>query len=332
MSAAPTRSPAKAAAILLMATVFWATSFIFMKTLGQCQQRLVPSAGTWYISALSLLVRFGVSSLVLAVWQARRWRTFTRLELWHGVGLGVFCALGIVFQMDGVMHTAASTSAFLTQCYCIFIPVVVALHKRKWPTSILAVCCILVMAGVAILGNINWRELRLGRGEAESILASFIFTAQILWLERPIFARNNTDSVTLIMFVVVTLVILPVVLATGHGPREWVLVYSTPATLGIIALLTIACTLATYGLMNKWQAHISASHASLIYCTESLFTSVFALFLPGWLSKLAHVDYPNEHITWRLVVGGGLILAANLVILWEAKRLEKKVGVEVTRL
>ena len=307
-----------------MATVLWGTSFIFMKVLGQCQQRLDPGASTWFISSLSLLMRFGLSTLVLVVWQARRWPTFTRLEYQLGLGLGVFCALGILFQMDGVMHTAASTSAFLTQCYCIFIPVVVALHKRKWPSSILALSCGMVLTGVAILANFNWSELRLGRGEAEAILGSLFFTAQILWLERPIFAANNTDSVTLIMFAAVTLAVLPVVLVTGSGPREWVAAYHSPVALGVIGFLTFVCTLATYGLMNKWQSHISASHASLIYCTESLFTSAFALFLPGWLSKMADVNYPNEHITWRLVVGGGLITAANLVMLWEAKRLEKK--------
>ena len=293
-----------------------------MKVLGQGQQQLDPNASSWFISALSLLVRFGVSWLALVIWQGQQWKNITRLEVWHGLGLGVFCALGILFQMDGVMHTAASTSAFLTQCYCIFIPVVVALHKRKLPSSILILCCGMVLAGVAILGNINWRELHLGRGELEAIWGSLFFTAQILWLERPVFARSNSDAITMVMFGVVALVVLPVAWMASSGLREWVLVFSTPATISSIAYLTFACTLFTYGMMNKWQAHISASHASLIYCTESLFTSVFALFLPGWLSVLAKVDYPNEHVTWRLMLGGGLITAANLVMLWDAR--EKK--------
>jgi drug/metabolite transporter (DMT)-like permease len=63
-----------------------------------------------------------------------------------------------------------------------------------------------------------------------------------------------------------------------------------------------------------------ASHASLIYATEPLLTSLFALFVPAWLSRMAAVNYPNETVGARLLLGGGLVIAANLLVLWHASK------------
>ncbi len=119
---------------------------------------------------------------------------------------------------------------------------------------------------------------------------------------------------------------LPVVLSTAAHPRDLLVAYSTWPTFGIVAWLTVASTLISFVLMNRWQSHISSTHASLIYCTEPLFTSVFALFVPAILSVAAHIDYPNETLTPRLLAGGGLITVANVLVFWHASRLQR-VGV-----
>jgi len=66
--------------------------------------------------------------------------------------------------------------------------------------------------------------------------------------------------------------------------------------------------------MNKWQPKITSTEAGLIYCVEPLFASIFVLFVPAIFSRWAGIDYPNEHATWSLVVGGGLITLANVVV------------------
>jgi hypothetical protein len=75
--------------------------------------------------------------------------------------------------------------------------------------------------------------------------------------------------------------------------------------------------------MNRWQPLISPTEAGLIYTIEPVFASLLALFLPGLVSVWAGVDYPSESVTWRLLVGGGLITAANVLVqaraLWEAR-------------
>ncbi|MGZ4962996.1 MAG: DMT family transporter [Limisphaerales bacterium] len=306
---------AKAVALLFFATAFWGASFVAMKALSDCQRQVLPNASTWFLSAMSLLLRFGIAAVVTAICSARSVRNITRLEFKQGLVLGLFGGLGILFQMDGVLHTTASTSAFLTQCYCIFIPIYVALRKRCWPSKIVVMSCLMVMSGVALLANFNWAQLTLGRGEAESIVASLFFTGQILWLERPRYSENRSGPTTTIMFATIALMMLPVVALTGGRPSQWLVSYNSAPAIGLIIFLTLGCTLLAYGLMNYWQRHICATHASLIYCCEPLFTSIFALFIPGLFSAFAGIEYANEKITMHLLTGGGLITAANLLVL-----------------
>jgi drug/metabolite transporter (DMT)-like permease len=302
--------------MLLLATAFWGGSFLVMKALGQAQNGLMERGGSWLTSSVSLAIRFAFSALVLSLWHGRSHRSFTPMEWLEGGGLGLFCGAGLLFQMDGVMHTSASTSAFLTQCYCVFIPVAQAWHHRKLPSQRLACGCLLVMGGVVVLSNVDWTGFRLGRGETESIIGSIFFTAQILWLERPAFAANRVEATTRIMFAVVALAALSVAIWNGAETRTILAAYHSWAALTLIAFLTLASTLAAYLMMNRWQRFVPAAEAGLIYCCEPVFTSVYALFLPGWLSVMAGIHYANERPTPRLMLGGGLILAANVLVLW----------------
>ena len=300
--------------MLLFATVFWGTSFLTQKALVLAQQKLAPGANTWLLTSLSITFRFGLAAIIVAVWKFRLLRGITKLEIYEGLVLGVIGGLGLLFQMDGVNYTTASTSAFLTQCYCIFIPLLVACRKRRWPSKTVTVSTAMVLSGVAILSQFDFRTMRLGRGEIETLIASLFFTAQILWLERPIFSPNNPHRFGIVMFVVSSLVFLPVALAGGNlshvGPA-----YSTWPPIAFSLILTFFCTVIAYGIMNYWQRFLPATQAGLIYCAEPVFTSVFALFLPRIFSAFAHIDYPNESLTTHQIVGGGLILGANILVI-----------------
>ncbi len=300
--------------MLVLATGFWSLSFPTMKALTIAQQNLLPESSTWFISSLCIAYRFGAAALVMVLFSARTLRGLTGSEVWEGVGMGVFGSAGILFQMDGLAYTSASTSAFLTQCYCLIIPLWIALEERRWPPGIVVLSCLMVIAGVAVLSGVNWQTLRLGRGEVETLVAAVIFTGQILWLQRPKFAANSVTHFTTIMFVVMTLCCLPVACMTTQHPRDWVLAYNSPAILSFMALLVLFCTLGGYLLMNYWQPHLPATQAGLIYCAEPLFVSLVAMFLPGWLSRMAGIDYPNERVGINLLLGGGLITGANLLI------------------
>jgi drug/metabolite transporter (DMT)-like permease len=300
--------------MLVLANLYWGLSFPVIKTIGSINRLLLPEAGPWFIAAMALAPRFLLAVLLMVLFRRRGDFRATRLEIRQGLGLGAFAAAGTFLQTDGLQYTEASTSSFLTQFSAILIPAWLALRHRRNPGWIVWVGCVLVLAGVAILGHFDWRTLRFGRGEWETTLCSLFFMGQILWLGRPEFAGNRPVPMTLAMFSTQAFMFAGMAAATAPSARALAIPWESPAWLGLTLMLTIVCTIGAFSLMNTWQPRITTTEAGLIYCVEPLFASIFALFLPGLFSIWAAIDYPNEHGTWSLVIGGGLITLANVFV------------------
>jgi drug/metabolite transporter (DMT)-like permease len=220
----------------------------------------------------------------------------------------------MLLQGDGLQFTSASTSAFLTQFYALLIPLWLAWRTRRNPGRWVWASAALVLAGVAILGEFDWRTFRMGRGEAETLLASVFFMGQILTLERPEYANNRVVPITLLMFLVQGLVFLVLALGTAPSLGAMLVPLGIPAWWALSVALVVLCTLGSFLLMNRWQREISSTEAGMLYCIEPVFASALALVLPVWLSRWAGIDYPNEVLGTHLLLGGGLILAANVLL------------------
>lgn len=285
-----------------------------MKTLAMTQQRILPGVGTWFLSSLCVTSRFLVAGTLLLILSAHQLKTLTRREVEQGLWLAFFAAAGICLQMDGLAYISASTSAFLTQLYCVLIPLWVAVSRRRAPSFKLLFCCALVMLGMALLARLDVFDLRLGRGELETIASSILFTAQILGLENPRYAANRPRQFTAVMLLAMGLMALPLVFATAPGLSACLQVYRSVSAVALLAVLIVVCSLAPFLLMNRWQREVTATEAGLVYCGEPVFVSLLALFLPGWLSRWTGVDYASEQVTARLVMGGGLVTAANVLL------------------
>ena len=57
----------------------------------------------------------------------------------------------------------------------------------------------------------------------------------------------------------------------------------------------------------------------MIYASEPVFATVWALFLPGWYSALSGITYANEVIGGAFVVGALAIVVANVLIALQVK-------------
>ncbi len=299
---------------LLLANLFWGLSFPLIKAVVFTHGQLLPGSGNWFITALTLAPRFLLAAAIMLVVARAHWRNLSRLELRQGVLLGVSNALGMVLQVDGLQFTSASVSAFLTQFYAIMIPVVVALRVRRSPPALIWLCAGLVLAGTAILGRFDFRTLRLGRGEVETLLSSVFFMWQIFVLEDKRCAANRAMPVSALMFATEAVVFSTMALVTAPTPADCLVPWTSGPWLGFTGLLTLFCTLGAFLLMIRWQPKITATEAGLIYCFEPVFASVMALFLPALFSRWAGFDYANETLTWQLLAGGGLITFANILL------------------
>jgi drug/metabolite transporter (DMT)-like permease len=167
---------------------------------------------------------------------------------------------------------------------------------------------------MAVLCGVQWNDLQLKHGERLTLLAAALFTGDILWLDRPEFASADKLRATVVMFATMALCLVPVAICGAPANTAWTHAYETPTVLAMLAVLLVASTLVAFTVMNVWQPHITPTHATLIYCAEPVFASLYALFLPGWVSQLGGFDFANETLTANLWIGGGLITLANILI------------------
>jgi drug/metabolite transporter (DMT)-like permease len=305
---------AQAIAGLLLANFLWGLSFPLIKAIIFAHQQVLPGSNHWFVTTMTVAPRFLLATALLGLVLRRQLATLAAGEVRQGMLLGLSAALGMYLQNDGLHFTSASTSAFLTQFYAIMIPVWVAVRARRAPAPVIWLSCALVLAGVAVLGRFDWRELRLGRGEVETLLSSFFFMWQILLLSDRRYAANRTLPVTTVMFATEAVGFTLLAFATAEQPADFLTPWAAGPWLGFTLLITLFCTLGSFTLMNRFQPRISATEAGLIYCIEPVFTALMALFLPGWFSRWAGFHYANETVTWHLLVGGSLVTLANILI------------------
>ena len=311
----PEKSPhLRAVEMLMLATAFWAVSFPVMKALGLEQQKLLPAASAWFFTALGVMYRFGAAGLVMLFIVWRGGQKFSRLEWEQGVCLALFGVGGILFQMHGLAYTSAPTSSFLTQTYCVLIPLWIALVDRRWPSVKTVICVSLVFFGMALLAGVRFSAFKLGRGEIETLLASLMFTGQILLLEQPRYAATRPLPIATVMFFGMALSCVPLVCATAPNAAACLHAYASLPAVAFLATLVILCTLGGYLLMLRWQRNVTSTEAGLIYCIEPLLASALSLFLPAWLSQWANIPYANDQLTHRLLVGGALVTVANALL------------------
>jgi len=282
-----------------------------MKALGLHLTNIDAQVSTWFVAAATLVVRFGVSAVIVALFGLPR---PTRKEWLQGAILGLFTGLGMLFQMDALSFTSASTSAFLTQGYIVILPIFSVVSQRKLPSAKIALCVLTIASGLAVLSGFDSAHLRLGRGEAETLLAALCFAFQIACLDHPAFRENRTRVVSCLMFLGVALVLAPIAVGTARSAADAKLLFATPVASTFVFLLSVPSTAIAFSLMNRFQPDVSASEAGIIYGAEPVFASLLALFLPGIYAVFATVAYANERITERLLVGGGLVIIANVLL------------------
>lgn len=300
---------------LIIACALWGLSFPVVKALHYEQTLRIPEASSAFLATWMQVGRFGLGALILLplLHRARP----TRKELRQGLLLAFWGGFGMAVQADGLAYTPASTSAFLTQAYCVILPLWACLRQRQWPTLRVVGATALVMAGGAILAGLRPGDLRLGRGEIETLVGAGIFTFQILTLENPRYDGNRGLPVTFVMCAAIAILFIPIAWLLAPSSAAMIQAGASLPSFVLVAVLAVFCSVGAYLLMNVWQPRVSATEAGLIYTIEPVFTAGYALFLPAMLGTFVGKAYPNETLTFSLMVGGSLILAANVLMQWK---------------
>jgi drug/metabolite transporter (DMT)-like permease len=302
----------RARTLLIGATLLWGMSFPLLRGL-QLGQKAAAHMPDRTLACADMAVRFGLAALVLLPFYGRHLGNITAREWSQGLGLGLLAGVGLYLQTLGLAWTDASISAFLTQLYTLLVPLIVAGRDRRWPTLRIWIACTMVLVGVALLSPGLLTHFTIGPGELITILSACFFAVQIVWVERPIYAENRSGVVTIIMFALVAGMFGTAYPFMGGTLSLTAKMFAGPALWELTFSLVLFCTVLNFFIMNTWQRLVSATEAGLIYCLEPVIATVICSFLPGWISRLARIDYPNETLRWGLLVGGLLIVGATVL-------------------
>ncbi len=300
--------------ILAASTLATGTGFVLFKASVLAQLPFAAGESTWFISAHNLVPRFAVGVLLLVALQGGRVLQLTRREWAQAVFMAVTSFAGCLLQNDGLQRTTAATTAFLTQFYVILIPLWWALLHRKRPSLLMLLASLLVVAGVAILARLDWHTFRIGRGEAEVLLATVFFSALLCSLNWPAFHDNRSERTSAAMFLVEGGLFAAVSVLACRDPVHLLAPYHSPSWIWIMLAAALLGTVGPFIFMNRWQRFVPAAEAGLLYSFSPVIAALAEIALPAPLSRWAGIDYPNQPLTSALVIGGALILAANVLI------------------
>lgn len=301
----------RAVTALLFACVFWGLGFPVVKGLTLAAAKADHGVSSWFLAAFFIGTRFLVAAGVLAAVTSA---APSRREVLQGVLLGAITGVGMLFQLDGLVYTEASTNAFLTQGYIVLLPFGSTVLSRRAPPLRVIFCSLFVLVGLAILARFDPRTLSIGRGEAETLTAATCFTFQILLLDAARFRKNRTGPVSVVMFTTMFLVTLPALVGSARGVRDLAIPLAAPGAVAYFAVIVALPTIGSFVLMNRYQRLVTATEAGIIYATEPVFASAFAMILPTWISRVSGISYANETLDARIATGGALVVCANVLL------------------
>lgn len=281
MTARTSRETALATLGLVSVTAIWGSTFILIKDL----------VGRMAVADF-LAVRFLIAAVAMAVLFHRPLLRLSRREWWQGIGLGVIYGVAQLLQTSGLEHTSASISGFVTGMYVVFTPLLgtVLLRQRLPPVTWIA-----VLLSVGGLGLLALHGLSIDYGVWLTLASAALYGLHIVGLgawSRP----GSAFALSTVQMVMIAIVCLLATLPSGPSlppdPGAWAAVVYMALVAGAGAML-----------VQTWaQAHLSPTRAAIVMTLEPVFAAGFA------------VTFGHDSLTWRMLAGGALVLAAMYLV------------------
>jgi drug/metabolite transporter (DMT)-like permease len=267
---------------LLVMTAVWGSTFVLIK--GVVDRMPVADF---------LAVRFIVAAIAMFALFHRHVARLERRQLLRGMALGALYGCGQLLQTWGLALISPSVSGFVTGMYVVFTPILatVLLRQRMATTVWLAVG--LATFGLALL---SLNGLSVDLGVWLTLASALLYGLHIVGLGH----WSRADEAFGLSAVQMAVIALVCLLATaGHGGP--VLPPDRSAWIAVLYMALIAGAGAM--LMQTWaQAHLPATRAAIVMTTEPVFAAGFA------------VAFGSDVLTWRMLCGGGLVLAAMYLV------------------
>lgn len=269
--------------LLILGTAFWGISFPVTKM-------AVSSVS----QSTFLLYRFLLATIVLAIVLHRQLKKITKRHLFDSISLAMPLLLGINFQTLGLKYTAASQCAFVAGTCVVLIPVIKLLVYRNTIDLRIWLAAMIALLGLSVISVKD--NFSVSIGDLYTIIGTVGFSIYLIRVEQ-ISLTGDIVPTIVPMFFACTLVMFCI--ASADPAATW-LPQESGFWTGII-YCALFSTAYMYTISNIAQQYISAEKVAIIYLFEPVFAAIAAIFLLG------------EDLSWRLLIGGTLILVGTLV-------------------
>ncbi|MFE1625695.1 DMT family transporter [Brevibacillus reuszeri] len=271
----------KADLALLMCTLFWGSSYLFMQM------------GLKDLETYNLIgVRFGIAFLLAAAFFHRRLLSTNRKTILHAFILGAILFGVFATVTSGVKTTTASQAGFLVSLTVIFVPILSIVLRNK-PQKRVFVGAGLAMVGIGLLTLSS--ELRISQGDLLCIAAALFYATHIIVTGR---WASQSDTIQLgiyqLGFTALFGIFFSILFETPtlpHTPQSWLAVLS----------LSILCSAIGFVVQTVAQKYTTPAHTGVIFSLEPVFAALFAFMVTG------------ETLTLRGYIGAGLVLLSVLI-------------------
>ena len=297
------RVPSRRSALLalLVVTLIWGFSFIWMKQNLSAAERVLGRPGGITVVAAYMAARFGIATLGLLFWPAAR--KITRGAWNAGFILGLILAGGFFLQILGLQHITPPVSAFLTSLYVVFAAILTAAHDRARPKPALIAGVVLATFGAGFIEGPP--HLTFGLAEWLTVGCAAIFGAHILATDK-LTRTNDPAAVSLASFIwtaglggVVT--ILALLSPKTPTAQQLAAVFRDTEFATTLVLAAVLSTILALTLMNLFQRGLDPVRAAIVYALEPVWTTLIA-----WALGLGSPS------AW-LLAGGSALLLGNVV-------------------
>lgn len=273
---------------LLLIGILWGMGFVTVKI------GLNAGMNTFYL----MWLRFLGSFVLLSILFRKKIKKVSKDDLKAGVILGIIQYFGYVFQTYGAANTTVGKNAFFTAINVIIVPYIFWMLNKKRPDIFSFSASIICLIGVGIMSldsNLNFTHLN--KGDVMTIISAFFFALQVAYTGY--FGRKvHPMNLVLLQMLIGGLLFAGTQFATSglreviplHGETLMAIIYAVVFSTAIPMLLQIYC-----------QRLTTATKASILMSTESMFAPIFAFFVLG------------EIMTLRVALGAVFILFSVVV-------------------
>jgi drug/metabolite transporter (DMT)-like permease len=251
-----------------------------------------------------LALRFAIAAVALIAIHPPAISRLSRLDRGRGVALGITYGVAQLVQTEGLRHTSASVSGFVTGMYVVFTPLLAAVILRHKIGRWAWVAVVLATVG---LGVLSLRDFSLGTGELLTLASAGLYALHIIGLGAWS-TSSNAFGLSALQMLVITAVCavgaIPGGFSLPAGGGDWIAVIYMALVAGALALI-----------VQTWaQAHLTPTRAAIAMTMEPVFASAFAVL------------FGTESVTGRMLVGGALVMSAMyLVELAPRRKIEAEV-------